>query len=100
MANGHAYTVLGVKLLSNGTRLVKLRDPSGFDSFSGDWSDNSPLWTSALRTEADAVVANDGIIHMNVEYYHKNFQATDFILDPANMSRASFLKLNDTVSTG
>ena len=96
LVNNHAYTVLGVKMLSNGTRLVKLRNPWGYEVYFGDWSDISPLWTSALRKEADAVEANDGIIHMTVEYYHANVKVTEFILDPVNMSRASFLKLNDT----
>jgi len=30
---GRAYTVLGVKKLSNGVRLVKLRDPKGTEKY-------------------------------------------------------------------
>ena len=47
---GHEFTVLGVKKINddagNEVRLVKLRDPYSTDKYDGDYSDNSPLWTS------------------------------------------------------
>lgn len=54
LVNSHAYTVIGVKELSSGDRLVHLRNPWGSDSFNGDWSDKSDKWTAALRQEAGA----------------------------------------------
>lgn len=50
--SNHAYVILGVKQLSNGVRLVKLRNPWGSERYTGPWSDNSDLWTDALRAEA------------------------------------------------
>ena len=96
---GHAYTVLGVKKLSNGVRLVKLRNPWGTDSYHGDWSDKSSLWTPELRKEAGAVDANDGIVHMTVEYFQANFESTDFIEDASKMFAGYYLKLNDNAQT-
>ena len=45
----HAYSLLGVKQLSTGERLVKIRNPWGrYERYRGDWSDwhgGSSLWT-------------------------------------------------------
>ena len=49
---GHAFTTLGVVTLSNGVRLVKMRNPHGVDSFRGRWSDDSDLWTDQFKQEA------------------------------------------------
>ena len=51
-SQGHAYSVMDLKLLSNGTRLVKVFNPWASDSFSGKWSDTSAEWTDALKLEA------------------------------------------------
>eukprot|EP00930_Biecheleria_cincta_P080550 TRINITY_DN6889_c0_g1_i2.p1 TRINITY_DN6889_c0_g1~~TRINITY_DN6889_c0_g1_i2.p1 ORF type:complete len:1395 (+),score=236.57 TRINITY_DN6889_c0_g1_i2:28-4185(+) len=45
---GHAYTVLDVQE-KEGVKLVKLRNPWGHFEWSGDWSDNSPLWTERMK---------------------------------------------------
>ena len=69
----HAYTVLGVNQLSNGQKLVRLRNPWGRDSFTGDWSDMSDLWTNSLRSEVGiAKDSNDGVIFMSIEDYMLN----------------------------
>ena len=44
LTKGHAYTVLGTVKLSNGTRLVKIRNPWGTEGFVGAYSDSSSLW--------------------------------------------------------
>ena len=54
----HAYSLLkvvGTRRTGSGepVRLVKLRNPWGKLEWRGDWSDSSPLWTSALRAELD-----------------------------------------------
>ena len=45
LVSGHAYSLLAAKELSNGVRLVKLRNPWGRFEWKGAWSDNSELWT-------------------------------------------------------
>ena len=51
LVQGHAYTVIGVKKLSNNVKLVKLRNPWGVDSWRGDWGHDSPLWTPKILEE-------------------------------------------------
>ena len=63
LVQGHAYTVIGVKKLSNGVRLVKCRNPWGEDSWEGDWGWKSKKWTPKLLQEAGAQKSKkDGII--------------------------------------
>ena len=71
LVQGHAYVTLGVVTLDDGTRLVKLRNPWSQDSFHGDWSNDSPLWTDAHKAKAGYTDdTNDGIIFMSLEDYH------------------------------
>jgi len=58
---GHAETVLGVLKLSNGAKLVKMRNPWGSYKYSGPYSKGSKLWTAALKKEAKLDSADDGI---------------------------------------
>ena len=47
---GHAYGVLGAYSVTdnNGTlhNLLRIKNPWGLDSWSGPWSDSSPLWNT------------------------------------------------------
>jgi hypothetical protein len=45
LAYRHAYTVLGTVKLSNGEKLVKMRNPWGVEKWKGAWSDHSYKWT-------------------------------------------------------
>ena len=59
---GHAYSVVGAFKLSNGVRLVKMMNPWGVDSYTGEWSDTSTKWNPTLRKEVGAVDNNnDGV---------------------------------------
>lgn len=49
LANNHAYVVLGAKELSNGAKVVKMRNPWGRERYTCDYSDESELWTPELR---------------------------------------------------
>jgi len=53
---GHAYTLLGGVELASGTRLVKIRNPHGSESYSGPWSDTSEEWTDDLLNEANTLL--------------------------------------------
>ena len=71
----HAYTVLGVNKLSIGTRLVRIRNPWARDSYTGEWSDRSPLWTQELRDEVGIDEDDqDGVFFMSLDdYVEENF---------------------------
>ena len=56
----HAYSVLDVRDLE-GIRLVRMRNPWGHYSWSGDWSDNSPIWTPELRDMLLSGGGDDGV---------------------------------------
>jgi hypothetical protein len=66
LVTGHAYTILGVVQLSEGPKLVKLRNPWGKEQYTGPFSDKSTDWTPAWKEEAGLVSADDGIFHIPV----------------------------------
>ena len=39
IAYGHAYSVIGVATLEDGTKLVQVRNPWGQEGYKGKWSD-------------------------------------------------------------
>lgn len=41
----HAYTLLGAYVLSDGTKLFKVRNPWGAEKYKGPWSDGDYRWT-------------------------------------------------------
>jgi len=51
LVNNHAYIVLQAKQTSNGDRLLKMRNPWGFEKWTCDWSDLSDKWTQTIRDE-------------------------------------------------
>lgn len=40
----HAYAVLGTVQLKNGPKLIKLRDPTTDEPYSGPFRDSDPRW--------------------------------------------------------
>ena len=93
---GHAFSILGTKVLSTGTRLVKIRNPWGAETYKGDWSDTSDKWTPELEEEVGLVKTNnDGIFYMSVEDYAKQFSVTQINYNPKGMHQASFVRLGD-----
>ena len=96
IVQGHAYTVLDLKLLSNGQRLIKVFNPWSRDKFTGKWSDSSSLWTNALKKEAGWVKADDGMFFMDFDDYYKMFAESYVSMDSSDWFSGSFLKLNDT----
>ena len=93
---GHAFTVLGTKKLSNGVRLVKIRNPWGQETYKGDWGDNSSKWTPALAKEVGLKKnMKDGIFYMAIEDFKTMFESTEISYDTTGMKQAWFLRLND-----
>jgi hypothetical protein len=57
LLHGHAYSLLQTfKQKKTGLRLVQLKNPWGSYEWSGDYSDDSPLWTKKLKQEVNRAV--------------------------------------------
>ena len=83
IAAGHAYSVVeihGVQTARGLERLLKIRNPWGRIEWKGDWSDNSALWTPALRQQVGSKVEDDGYFFMRFEDYVRSFSSTDIVL--------------------
>lgn len=63
----HAYSVLDVRDLNGGIRLLRLRNPWGHYSWKGDWSDDSAIWTPQLREVLMPHGASDGVFWISFE---------------------------------
>ena len=78
-----------------------MRNPWGKETYWGDWSDESGLWTPGLRQQAGSVVLNDGEFFMSIEDFHKHLKYTFINRNTDDLTRNTFLKLNDrTYSPG
>lgn len=75
---------------------MKLRNPWAEERYTGPWSDDSSLWTEEFKAEVDFVKENDGFFFCDIDTYFKYFTHTWVNYTTDDMSRADFLKLNDT----
>jgi len=80
LITGHAYSVLDFKELSNGVKLVQIRNPWNNERYTGPWSDSSSLWTPQLKREAGYTDANDGKFFMPADLYFSKFRDTSVAL--------------------
>lgn len=63
-------------------RLLKIRDPLGFDSWEGAWSDRSDKWTPELRKKLNLEYnLEDGVFYMCLKDYLDNYNFTNVIFD-------------------
>ena len=71
-----AYTLIGTATY-NEEKLVKLRDPTGTDGYTGDWSDNDKTkWTSDALAKLGHTIADDGTFWMPYDKFFPMFQTT------------------------
>eukprot|EP00753_Platysulcus_tardus_P020182 PLAT7851.1.p1 GENE.PLAT7851.1~~PLAT7851.1.p1 ORF type:complete len:526 (+),score=222.77 PLAT7851.1:2122-3699(+) len=93
LVQGHAYSVLGIYQLEGGLQLVKMRNPWGKWEWSGAWSDESDLWTPALKERLGWEDADDGIFFMALPDVRDYFEGVyclylhdDYFYDYANIA--------------
>ena len=96
LAFAHAYSVLETVSLSNGDRLLALRNPWGKETFNGTYSDSGQAWTDELRLEANHSDSNDGKFFITIEEYLQHLEYTNINFDVTDAYQAYFLVLNDT----
>ena len=94
---GHAYVALKAIELSNGARLIQMRNPWGSERYTCAYSDTSDLWTPELRKEAGATetAVNEGIFFMTIEDFYEIGQSTVYSYDNLDWYQDYFLMLND-----
>jgi len=75
--SGHAYTLLGGTKLSNGKRIVAIRNPHGREKYKGAWGDDdTKSWTDKHKQEVKTYrFKNDGTFHMLLEDYMTEFNS-------------------------
>lgn len=72
---GHAYTILSVAE-AEGNKLLCLRNPWGKFEWKGDWSDDSPLWTSSMKRAIKPTFSpDDGVFWMAWHDFLKYFDS-------------------------
>ena len=58
----------------DGLKLIKLRNPWGDGEWTGDWSDESELWTTRMRNVLDFnIIDDDGIFWMDFNDFYDEF---------------------------
>ncbi|GJQ83157.1 sol [Trypoxylus dichotomus] len=72
----HAYSLLDVRDVCE-HRLLQLRNPWGHYVWTGDWSDNSIMWTHSLRTELMPNGSQDGAFWISFNDVLKYFDCID-----------------------
>ena len=78
---GYAYTLVGVQESEDGKiKLCKIRNPWGDFEWSGDWGNDSKLWTPELKQEFGWTGAQDGIFFMSFDYVVKHFHGINVCL--------------------
>jgi calpain-15 len=62
-----------------GRKRMEVMTKSNLIFFSGNWSDNSPLWTPKLKEKYKVLNRNDGVFYMSLSDYRKYFETIDFL---------------------
>lgn len=84
MISGHAYSLISIhEFEHNGSevKLLKLRNPWGSGEWQGDWSDKSPLWTPALKSQCGYIDGDDGIFFIELNDYLQHFSWTSVCVE-------------------
>lgn len=71
---GHAYCIFKLETV-DGTNLIQLRNPHGGGEWTGDWSDNSEMWTTRTRNILNYHLSeDDGLFWMDFNDFVEEFR--------------------------
>eukprot|EP00928_Gymnodinium_smaydae_P063236 TRINITY_DN4688_c0_g1_i3.p1 TRINITY_DN4688_c0_g1~~TRINITY_DN4688_c0_g1_i3.p1 ORF type:complete len:494 (+),score=115.80 TRINITY_DN4688_c0_g1_i3:141-1622(+) len=90
IVHGHAYTVLGIadNAWGTGARLLQLRNPWGEKEWTGDWSDQSPLWDQypEARRILNPEASEDGAFWIDMEDFGDNYQGIAVVMKDVGLN--------------
>ena len=98
---GHAYSLLHAFTLSDGTRLIKCRNPWGAERYAAKWSDGSEEWTPEIINEVNelgfgpVVDENEGLFFIDLDSFMNNFSQLTINYATADWKLGWFMKLDD-----
>lgn len=85
LISGHAYSILAAHEVNHqgkNWRLLKMVNPWGYGEWTGEWSDESPLWTPELKNALGfSEAGDDGEFFMPIEQYYKYYCATSITVE-------------------
>ena len=56
--------------------MIKLRNPHGEGEWTGEWSDDSPLWNKRMRNLLDYNISeDDGVFWMELDSFMQEYEA-------------------------
>ena len=92
----YLYQVGKAKQVDDGPWLIQIRDTRGYTEWTGDYSDDSDLWTEELKEAYGFTEArNDGYFFVNYDDYRSSFWKTFINYDTSDMFRDDWLILDD-----
>lgn len=101
IVQGHAYTLIGARqnIGSIGVDLVQVRNPWGKKEWTGDWSDNSPLWdeNEDVKETLKPERSEDGAFWIAMEDFKDNYPSIAVVFKDmgANYEKTSNPKADD-----
>lgn len=101
LAHSHVYTCLGV-VEHNGVKLVKVRNPWGYESYVGPYSDTSPEMTDELaQALGHSKTGSDGFFFMSVQEAYNSFSYLISNMNSSGKTISNFLvKADDADAYG
>jgi len=100
---GHEYSLLGAHTLSDGTKLVRIRNPHGKNEWTGKFSDgDTASWAKVpaadkkmLKAEGQKDNDADGEFYMAFADFYKRFEEVTITYDVTDWHSAYFLMIDD-----
>lgn len=97
---GHAYSLIDAHTLSNGVKLLRIRNPWGNSEWTGEWCDaDFAANKSQFASEVGFVSKNDGDFFMTVDDFKIHFPQFGWTVGAEGLHHANFLHLEESATT-
>ena len=93
LVKNHAYVMLGVATLKDGTQLIKMRNPWGSEGYKGEYKDSN--MSQDVKEQLKHTNSNDGTFYMTVPEFKSDVQYVGINYNTENWTPNYFLVLDD-----